>query len=81
MKKLFVLIAASLILTGCVVYPGYDYGYNYPDYGSYPYGYVGPNVNLSFSNFHGGHSHGGGHGFRGGGFGHGGGHGHGGGRR
>ena len=62
MKKLLLLISVTLMLTGCVVYPGYDYGYNYPDYGPYPYGYVGPSVNLSISSFHGGHGfHGGGH--------------------
>jgi hypothetical protein len=78
MKRVLILISVSLMLTGCVAYPVYDSGY-YPTYGSYPYGYVGPSVSLSFSSFHGGHGfHKGGHGFRGGGHGHGGGYGHGG---
>jgi hypothetical protein len=59
MKKLL-LIFVAFMLSGCVAYPLYDDGY-YPDYGPYPYGYVGPNVNLFVSGFHGGHDfHGGG---------------------
>ncbi len=74
MKKLL-LIFVVLMLTGCVAYPAYDEGYNYPYYGSYPYGYWGPDVNIFVSNFHGGHRFHGRHGFHGGGHGfHGGGH-------
>jgi len=59
MKKLL-LVLIALLLSGCVVYPGYDYGYNdsgyYPyGYGSYPYVYGGPSVSLFFSDSHGGH--------------------------
>ena len=35
------LISVVLMLTGCVAVPVYDYGYYYPDYGAYPYAYVG----------------------------------------
>jgi hypothetical protein len=60
MKKLLILTVAALMLGGCVVYPGYDYGYyDYP----YPYAYGGPSVDLVFTNFHGGHYH---HGYHGG---------------
>ena len=68
MKKLLFLIVIALMLSGCVVYPGYydgyyDSGYYAYPYGVYPYGYVSPNVNLYFSNFHGGYGfHHGGHG-------------------
>ena len=74
MKRFLMLISVSLMLTGCVAYPAYDSGYDYPGYG--PYGYVSPDVNFFVSGFHGGHGfHGGGHGFHGGGHGfHGGGH-------
>lgn len=55
MKKLLLLTAVALMLGGCVVYPGYDYGY----YGGYPsYGYVAPSVDIFFTGSHG-------HGFRG----------------
>jgi hypothetical protein len=76
MKRLL-LISVALMLAGCVAYPVYNDGYYYPDYGPYPYGYVGPNVSLYVSNFHGGHGfHGGSHGFHGGSHGfHGGSHG------
>ncbi len=73
MKKLLFLMVITLMLSGCVVYPGYDgyYSadyYSYP-YGYYPYGYVSPSLNLYFSNFHGGHGfHHGGHGGHRGGF-------------
>ncbi len=75
MKKLIFAIFLAVMLSGCVVYPGYDYGYYYSDYYypyayySYPYGYVSPSVSLYFSNLHGGHGfhHGGfNHGFHGG---------------
>jgi len=65
MKKLLFLIIVSLMLTGCVAVPVYDSGY-YPYYGPYPYGYVGPEVNVFVSGFHGGHGFRGGHDFRGG---------------
>ena len=73
MKKLMFAIFVALMLSGCVVYPGYDYGYYdsdyYYPYAYYtgPYGYAGPNVNLFLSS-HGGHGfhHGGHHGFHGG---------------
>ncbi|RQW90072.1 MAG: hypothetical protein EHM79_01550 [Geobacter sp.] len=52
MKKLLLLITVMVLLSGCVVYPGYyDSGY----YG-YPYGYVGPNINLHYG-FYGGRGH------------------------
>jgi Prokaryotic membrane lipoprotein lipid attachment site len=66
MKKLLILTVAALMLSGCVVYPGYDYGYygyGYYDY-PYAYGYAGPSVDFVFTNSHGGHFHRGG--FRGG---------------
>lgn len=65
MKKLL-LVFVLIMLAGCVAFPGYDDGYYYP-YGTYPYGYVGSNVNLFVSNFNGRHHfHDGGHDFRGG---------------
>jgi len=77
MKKRLFLISVLLLLTGCVAVPVYDSGYYYPDYyGSYPYGYVSPGVNVFVSGrYYGGHGfyggrhgfHGGGHGFHGGG--------------
>ena len=68
MKKLLFLISLMIMLSGCVAIPAYDDGYSYPDYGPYSYGYVGPNVNLFVSDFHGGHGfHHGGRGFHGGG--------------
>lgn len=71
MKKLMLLMIVALMLGGCVVYPGYYDGYYesgyYGPYGVYPY--VSPNVNLFFSNSHGGRGfHHGGHGGHGGGF-------------
>ncbi len=70
MKKLLILMVAALMLSGCVVYPGYDYGYYdtgyYPYVYPYPYvyGYAGPSVDFVFTNIHGGHGfH---HGFHGG---------------
>ncbi|HET6419198.1 MAG TPA: hypothetical protein VFG19_03520 [Geobacteraceae bacterium] len=73
MKKLL-LIFVALMLAGCIAYPVYDDEYYYPDYGPYPYGYAGPDVNIFVSSFHGGHHfHGhvhsfhGAHGFHGGG--------------
>ena len=60
MKKLLILMLAALMLSGCIVYPGYDYGYyGYP----YPYVYAGPSVGFVFTDIHGGHFH---HGFHGG---------------
>jgi hypothetical protein len=75
MKKFMLLISLITLLSGCVAVPVYDSGYDYPYYDSYPYGYVGPNVNLFFTNGHYGHgfNHGGGFHHGGGGF-HGGGH-------
>jgi len=69
MKKLLVLALAALMLGGCVVYPGYDYGYY--DYGyyayPYPYAYAGPDVGFVFTTGHVGHVHRGFHGgYRGG---------------
>lgn len=59
MKTLIITLLA-LMLTGCVAYPVYDYGY-YPYYGPYPYSYVGPNIHFFYSDFYGGHRfHGGG---------------------
>jgi hypothetical protein len=70
MKKLLFLIVVTLMLSGCVVYPGYYDGYYDSGYYSYPYGYVSPNLNLYFSNFHGGRGfHRGGHDFHHGGHG------------
>jgi hypothetical protein len=69
MKKLLLLVTIALLLSGCVIYPGYYDGYyDSGYYGSGYYGAYGPNVNVLFSDFHGGHgSHHGG--FRhGGGF-------------
>ena len=45
MKKLLFLIVVALMLTGCVVYPGYYDGYYDSGYYNSPYGYVSPNVN------------------------------------
>lgn len=48
MKRLLLLIAVSLLVTGCVAVPVYDgayyhpyYGYYGDYYGPYPYGYWG----------------------------------------
>lgn len=73
MKKFLLLITATVLLGGCVAYPGY-YGYYDSDYYSYPYGYVGPNINL-YTGFYGGGRHYGGFGHYGG-YGHYGGFGH-----
>ena len=55
------------MLAGCVAVPVYDYGYYYPDYGAYPYAYVGPNMNFYVSGFHDGYGYrGGSYGYRGG---------------
>ncbi len=68
MKKLLLFIAIGLMLSGCVVYPGYydgyyGYGYYGGPYGVYPYGYVAPNVDFYFYGGHGFHGgHGGHHG-------------------
>jgi hypothetical protein len=61
MKKLLLIILFALMMTGCIVYPGYD-GYYDSGYSSYPYGYVSPNVNFYFHGGHGFHhrGHGGG---------------------
>jgi len=63
MKKMLLLISLLTMLSGCIAVPVYDTGYNYPYYGSYPYGYVGPNVDLFLSGGYYGHGyhHGGGH--------------------
>jgi len=50
MKRLILLTAIALTMTGCAVYPDY-YGYydsGYPGYYGYPYGYAGTSVNLNF---------------------------------
>ncbi len=75
MRKILLLAVVALMLGGCVVYPGYDYGYYdtgyypyaYPYPYSYPYWYASPGVGIYFSG-HGGHGfhHGYGGGFRGG---------------
>ncbi len=63
MKKLLLLTVMVMILGGCVVYPDY-YGYYDTDYYGYPYGYVGPNINLYYSHMYSGHGYYyGGHGF------------------
>jgi hypothetical protein len=78
MKRLLLIMAVTLTLSGCVAYPGYyDYGYDGPgyDYGyygsyygpffyPYAYGYVAPSVSIGITGFHGGHGlhHGGFHG-------------------
>ena len=63
MKKLLLLISFALMMSGCVVYPGYDGYYDTgPGYYSYPYGYVSPSVNFYFHGGHGFH-----HGWHGGG--------------
>jgi len=70
MKEILFLIIVAFMINGCVVYPGYNDGYNDPGYSSYPYGYVNPGLDLYFSNFHSGHGfHHSGHGsHRGGGW-------------
>jgi len=57
MKKFLFLIIVTLLLGGCVVYPGYYSS----GYYSRPYGYYGPSVNLHYG-FYGGRSHHGGFG-------------------
>jgi len=57
MKKLLLLTIITLLLGGCVVYPGY---YDSAYYG-YPYGYYSPSVNLHYG-FYGGHDYRGGYG-------------------
>ncbi|MRR52899.1 MAG: hypothetical protein EG822_00105 [Deltaproteobacteria bacterium] len=57
MKKLLLLTIITLLLGGCVVYPGYYSS----GYYSRPYGYYGPSVNLHYG-FYGGRSHHGGFG-------------------
>jgi hypothetical protein len=66
MKKLLFMAIVSLLLTGCVAVPVYDSGYYNPYYGPYPYGYVGPEVGVFVSGFHGGHGFHGRHAFHGG---------------
>ena len=68
MKRTLFLIVVSLLLTGCVAFPVYDDGYDYPYYSPHPYGYgyVNPGVNVFFSGGHGGHSFHGGRGSHGG---------------
>ena len=52
MKKLLILIVVALLLNGCIVYPGYDYGY---DRGGY--GYAGPRVGVFIPEFYGGYGY------------------------
>jgi len=62
MKKLLFLIFVALMMTGCVVHPGYYGSYDSGYYG-YPYGYVNPQVNLNFSSGHRHHGYHGGYGY------------------
>jgi len=62
MKKLL-LVLIGLMLAGCVAVPVYDYGYYSPHYGPYPYAYAGPDVNVYFPGYYGGHVFRGGHGY------------------
>lgn len=74
MKKLTLMAAALLVLSGCVAVPVYDSGYSYyGPYYPYPYAYSGPEISVfvPLYNRHGHHGgyryyggHGGGHGRR-----------------
>jgi hypothetical protein len=70
MKRLLTYMAVALMLSGCVIYPGYDYGYYGAGYYPYAYGYAAPRVDFFVTNIHSSHfsHHGFHHGFRGGGF-------------
>ncbi|MDD2335558.1 MAG: hypothetical protein PHD01_03175 [Geobacteraceae bacterium] len=52
MKKLLLLITVTVMLGGCVVYPG-DYGYYNSEYYGFPFGYAGPNINFYYSGHYG----------------------------
>ena len=62
MKKLFFAVLC-FALAGCVAIPVDDSGYYYPYYGyysyygPYSYGYLGPDVNIFYSGFYGGHGY------------------------
>jgi hypothetical protein len=56
MKRLLLLVGIMLLLTGCVVYPGYDGYYDSGNYG-YPYVYGGPSFSFSYSHPYGGHGY------------------------
>jgi hypothetical protein len=67
MKKLLFLLTVTVMLSGCVVYPGYYGHYTSDNYG-FPYGYAGPNINFHYTGVYGGRGHHGGYGHHHGGY-------------
>jgi hypothetical protein len=67
MIKLLLLLTVAVMLSGCVVYPGYYGHYTSDNYG-FPYGYAGPNINFHYTGVYGGRGHHGGYGHHHGGY-------------